>query len=361
MRIRSASGEYRVRFCKSFSVLSPQILSSDPTHLLVDGKIYRTYGNWIRRWIPPGKILSVRASETQKSLEQIPRLIEALLRMGIRKNSVLLVIGGGVIQDLGCFIASVLFRGIRWNFVPTTLLAQADSCIGGKSSINLAHQKNPIGTFHPPCEIWVCPIFLQTLPNDQYRSGVGEIIKLLWIRDVREFSRMMRRELASDVPRKNVFQILALIRQSLQTKKNYIEKDEFDVGPRRILNFGHTFGHAFESMTRYAIPHGVAVTLGMVAASFFSEFFFQGPRGCFAQTRRLCFPWFHPYQQKFLRLSPFKVVQCMAKDKKNRNHKIQLILPDARGKPQLAKPCDKALLLRGLRKFFYAMNAYHLP
>jgi len=356
MKICSASGEYKIRFCESLPALSQQILRSAPTHVLVDTKVYRIYGKWIRRWVPLGKTLSVRSSETQKSLEQTPRLIEALLRMEIRKNSVLLVIGGGVVQDLGCFIASVLFRGIPWKFVPTTLLAQADSCVGGKSSINLARQKNLVGTFHPPREVLVCPVFLQTLPANQYRSGMGEIIKLLWIRDPRGLSRFMRLELSCSMPRKKSSQILALIRRSLQTKKAYIEKDEFDTGPRKILNFGHTFGHAFESVTRYAIPHGVAVTLGMLAASFFSEFLFQGPRGCFVETRRLCFPWFHPYQRKLLRISPLRIIQRMAKDKKNYDHKLQLILPDARWKPRLVKPCDKALVLKGLRMFFLAMT-----
>lgn len=356
MKICSAAGEYKVRFCASLSVLSRLIRSSAPTHLLVDVKIYRTYGKWIRRWVPPGKTLSVRSSETLKSLEQTPRVIEALLRMDIRKNSVLLVIGGGVVQDLGCFIASILFRGIRWNFVPTTLLAQADSCIGGKSSINLAQQKNPIGTFHSPSEVLVCPAFLQTLPDNQYRSGVGEIIKLLWIRDPMEFSRAMNLELSSATPRKKPSQILSLIYRTLQTKKEYIERDEFDTGPRKILNFGHTFGHAFESVTRYAIPHGVAVTLGMVAASFFSEVLFRGPKGCFVRTRRLCFPWFHPYQRKLLRTSPLRILQGMARDKKNRDNKIQLILPDARGKPRLVKPCDKTLVLKGLRMFFQKLS-----
>jgi len=278
--------------------------------------------------------------------------MEALVRMQVRKSSLLLVVGGGILQDIGCFIASVLFRGLNWIFVPTTLLAQADSCLGGKSSINLGRHKNQVGTFFPPREIFVCPNLLRTLPDDQYRSGMGEIIKLLWIRNPQRIFRVMDPLLSPLSRRGSQAQILSLIQRSLQTKKNFIEKDEFDSGPRKILNFGHTFGHAFESVTSYAIPHGVAVTLGMAAAVFFSEHLFQGSRGLFARTWNFCFPWFHPYQRELLRSSPHKIVQAMLKDKKNRDHSIQLILPDAQGKPRLVKPCDKALVYRGLNEFF---------
>ena len=356
MKINSATGFYRVRFFRNLALLARQIKRRAPTHILVDEKIARAYGKFVRAQAPRGKIFPIRASEDQKTLQKTPQQIETLLRMGIRKNSVLLVIGGGVVQDIGCFIASVLFRGVRWSFVPTTLLAQADSCLGGKSSINLGRHKNQIGTFYPPQEVLLCPEFLRTLPDDQYRSGMGEIIKLLWIRNPQRFLRVQGLRLPHPSRRRNPAQILSLIRRSLQTKREIIERDEFDLGPRKILNFGHTFGHAFESVSRYEIPHGVAVTLGMVAAAFFAEYFFQGPRGLFSRTWALCYPWVHPYQRDLLRTTPREIAQCMLNDKKNRDHRIQLILPDARGKPRLVRPCEKALVCMGLREFLRKIN-----
>ncbi|MGV2387507.1 MAG UNVERIFIED_CONTAM: hypothetical protein LVR29_01675 [Microcystis novacekii LVE1205-3] len=165
------------------------------------------------------------------------------MELGFRKDCTLLVIGGGVIQDIGCFIASVLFRGIKWILIPTTLLAQCDSCIGSKSSINIQNFKNQIGTFYPPHEIILVFSVLKTLPSDEIRSGLGEIIKLNLLVGQSEVKQMKinLQKLSSDF-----LEIQNLILDALNIKRRYIERDEFDKGVRNILNYGHTFGHAYE-------------------------------------------------------------------------------------------------------------------
>ena len=214
--------------------------------------------------LPAERTVHVEASESAKSLEALSPLVCRLLEMGIRRDGTLIVVGGGTLQDIGCFIASVLFRGIAWELVPTTLLAQADSCIGSKSSINVGAYKNQVGTFYPPRRVLLNPAVLATLPWDETRSGLGEVIKLQLLAGEGGF-----RELMADLERPPIDPPLLAkwVRRSLEVKKTFIETDEYDQGIRNLLNYGHTFGHAYESATHYAIPHGIAVILGMLTAT----------------------------------------------------------------------------------------------
>jgi len=192
-------------------------------------------------------------------------IIERIVKLESRKETNIVVIGGGITQDVSCFAASVLYRGVDWYFVPTTLLAQADSCIGSKSSINMIPYKNLIGTFYPPKKIIICTEFVSTLPDKEFKSGLGEIAKCALLSGKEAFA-----EFAG-----NVDDILAGDREKLQLgimrtltyKKGLIEIDEFDEGIRNILNYGHTFGHAMESASEYRIPHGQAVSMGMLVAN----------------------------------------------------------------------------------------------
>src|SRR5581483_3202456 len=183
----------------------------------------------------------------------------------IRRNHVLVAIGGGIIQDITCFLAATMLRGLPWNFIPTTLLAQADSCIGSKSSINAGEAKNILGTFTPPARVDVSTRFLKTLDERDIRSGIGEMLKVHAIEGPQSFD-----QIAHDY--ENILSddsvMLHYIRRSLDIKKRIIEIDEFDRGPRNVMNYGHSFGHAIESATDFAVPHGIAVTLGMDLANY---------------------------------------------------------------------------------------------
>ncbi len=164
-----------------------------------------------------------------------------------------------------CFIAGTLLRGLPWRFVPTTLLAQADSCIGSKSSINLGATKNIVGTFNPPVDVILDTGFLASLAEKDIRSGAGEILKLHAIAGAGAFDA-----LAQDYDRVITDPAVraTYIRSALRIKQPFIETDEFDRGIRNVLNFGHTFGHAIESATQFAVPHGIAVSMGMDIANF---------------------------------------------------------------------------------------------
>jgi 3-dehydroquinate synthase len=179
-------------------------------------------------------------------------LLKKMVEVGVKSNSTILAIGGGILQDLVGFCCSIYNRGVSYILIPTTLLGQADSCVGGKTSINFHKKKNILGTFFPPTEIIIHTGFLNTLTELEYLSGMGEIYKFHILQNkMGEFSKAM-----------NKSNINQTIYDSLLFKKSIIDIDEFDKGERKLLNFGHTFGHALEFTSNYEIPHGVAVIIG---------------------------------------------------------------------------------------------------
>lgn len=200
----------------------------------------------------------IEAVEENKTLAYCMKLIDTLLTLGVKKNTTLVAIGGGVTQDITSFVASILYRGVSWTFIPTTLLAQADSCIGSKTSINHGNVKNLVGTFYPPASVFCDVAFLATLPNDDIDSGIGEMLHYFMLSDSPYLSKIDKNNLTP------------CIEESLRLKKEMVEKDEFDRRERRIFNYGHTFGHALEALSQYELNHGLAVTVGMDLANFIS-------------------------------------------------------------------------------------------
>jgi 3-dehydroquinate synthase len=214
------------------------------------------------------KPVFVEAVETNKALEASPALIEQMRRGGANRSTELLAVGGGIIQDLSAFVASVYMRGLRWSYVPTTVLAMVDSCIGGKSSINVGPYKNLVGTFHSPEAVLIDPEFIRTLPVDQRASGLIEAVKICYCRSEEAFAKHL--SYAPSV-HMQADALEGLIVNSLLSKKWFIEIDEFDKKERLLLNFGHTFGHAMEGASHFGIAHGIAVGLGIECAIAFQQ------------------------------------------------------------------------------------------
>jgi len=200
----------------------------------------------------------IDASEENKDAKYCLGLIDYLCDLGVKKNTTLVAVGGGITQDITSFIASILYRGIKWSFIPTTLLAQADSCIGSKTSINHKGVKNLLGSFYPPKEIWCDPQLLSTLDESDIDSGIGEMLHYFMIDGSTFVDNIDKNDLSH------------CIAESLRIKKKMVELDEFDQNERRVFNYGHTFGHAIESISAYTVNHGLAVTLGMHIANYVS-------------------------------------------------------------------------------------------
>lgn len=326
--IRSRSHEYTVEEHGSLDASLTALAGNGSPHFLVDRTVYELYSADLQERLPPGRTLVVTASEHTKSYAALEGVFLSLLEMGLNRSGTLVVIGGGVLQDAGCFIASVLGRGLQWNLLPTTLLAQADSCIGSKSSINIGAYKNQIGTFYPPHRISLVATFLRTLPFDEIRSGMGEILKLQLLSSESGFQ-----ELCADVQHlwpgrvdDHLATLTRWIHRSMDVKQPLIEEDEFDRGRRLLLNYGHTFGHAFESCTNYAIPHGIAVTLGMIAATDVSRRLGMVSADHATLLSRSLLSWHTPYAEHLTRVTVSDLLAALSRDKKNAGTGLTCIL-----------------------------------
>jgi 3-dehydroquinate synthase len=203
------------------------------------------------------------ADEPAKSLDRMTDVIVAMRDRRATRDTVLVAIGGGVVQDIAAFAASTYMRGIAWIYVPTTLLSMADSCIGGKSSINVGKYKNIVGTIHPPVRVIIDPILSLSLNAEQKAAGLCEAVKICLCHNPDTFDAYLALQPCVNADAKQLSEVIAL---TLRAKKWFIEIDEFDRAERLLLNFGHTFGHALEAASGFAVSHGIAVGLGMLAA-----------------------------------------------------------------------------------------------
>lgn len=334
MQIQSKSHPYAVREASGLREAIESAVAGQRTFALVDAQVHALYPDAFAHSLPSENVRLIEATEGAKSLDALSPSIEWLLQSGFRRDCLLLVVGGGVLQDLSCFIASTLFRGVRWSLVPTTLLAQCDSCIGSKSSINVGHFKNQLGTFYPPHEVLLAFDVLRSLPPDEIRSGLGEVIKLHLIDGDEAVSRL-RPKLAGYAAQPSF--LSEMVWDSLAIKQRFIEEDEFDKGVRNLLNYGHTFGHAYESATDYAIPHGISVTLGVLTATFFSSRLGWVSDEYFQGLAEWLVPYYAPYQQTMLAADPEQVLAAMRLDKKNTGDTLGCILTRGAGRMEKTK------------------------
>ena len=330
--IQSHTGPYKVIFDNN--LINDNKIENLGTHYLIDRNVFKLFDNDKLFALSHKEVVLIDATEDAKSYKGIEPIITQLLTHNLKRDSVLVAVGGGITQDIACFIATTFMRGIKWTFIPTTLLAQADSCIGSKSSINFGKYKNLLGSFTPPNEIYVCDKFLNSLEDKDFKSGIGEIIKLL----------LINRELVTptEITRENISEY---VYRAMMVKKRYIEEDEFDKGIRNILNYGHCFGHGIESATNFAIPHGIAITMGMNIANKLAL-----DEGLITQDRYddmhcTLFPVYEKYSR--IQINTKDVFAAMTKDKKNTGSKINLILPvgdimEKRGFENTAEFWDKA-------------------
>ena len=322
IEIASHKGHYHAYFYQEIADLIDDLMVENAV-FLVDQRVMQLHKTALTPLLDQGVVVTIEAREANKSLEIMPKTIDALLRAGIRRGDILVVIGGGIVQDIGCFVASTLFRGLEWVFLPTTLLAQADSCIGSKSSINMQGHKNIVGTFNPPNRVHICMAFLDTLSEVEIRSGIGEMLKVHMLDNVDALSRIVAQY---DDLLANKGVMMSFLHASLEIKKRFIEIDEFDKGVRNLLNYGHSFGHAIEGATNFRVPHGIAVTMGMDIANFVAAkigFGTSEPFSISHQTMRKNYQGFQnePVQSELFRAS-------LEKDKKNIGNQLTLILPN---------------------------------
>ena len=275
-----------------------------------------------------GETLTFPAGERSKSRETWARLTDRLLELGFGRDSGIIALGGGVAGDLAGFVAATYMRGVPYVQVPTSLLAMLDASVGGKTGVDTPQGKNLIGAFHPPVAVLSDPRVLATLPEREYRAGMAEAVKHGLIAD-REYFRWIEREVEA-LLRRDAEVLEHLVRRSVEIKAEVVSGDERETGRRAILNAGHTVAHALERATGYALPHGEAVGLGMIAECELATRLGRAAPAVRERValllERLGLP---------TRLTPpveaGELLEAMAADKKNRSARIRFALPGALG------------------------------
>lgn len=267
--VHSAIRDYEVNFLDSFDFLAT--FEKIPNRFyVIDSNVWNLYHESLFARLDPQLVMVLPIEEDRKNLFTVMEVYDALMSRAAKRNMTLISIGGGIVQDITGFAASTLYRGINWIFVPTTLLAQADSCIGSKTSLNYRSYKNLVGSFFPPNQVFLYPCFTRTLKQEDFFSGLGEIVKL-HLMGGEQLAHQLITYLPTLNKRDDDHTLLTAIKKSLEVKISYMQDDEFDNGKRNMLNFGHCFGHAIESTSSFAIPHGQAVVIGMMFANIVAK------------------------------------------------------------------------------------------
>jgi 3-dehydroquinate synthase len=294
---------------------------TDPkaTVLITDENVYNAHIKRFKGWntiiLKPGEEFKVQAT--------VDALIEKLIEMEADRKTTLVGVGGGVITDITGYAASVYMRGVRFGFIPTSILALADASIGGKNGIDVGEYKNMVGVIRQPAFILHDMVFLNSLPQQEWENGFAEIIKHASIKDAAMFSELEKNSLKTYQGRQ--ISICELIQKNALLKTKVVQKDEFEKGERRLLNFGHTLGHALE--TQYELLHGQAIAIGMTYACHISE-----QLTGFTQTERVIALLEKYNLPTYASFDKHKVFEVLKMDKKRERKEMNYVLLERIGK-----------------------------
>lgn len=312
------------------------------TVFIIDSKVYTIY---LKNIIKGKKYIKLSSHEGTKDFLNLSKLIRFFIN-NVSKNTKVIAVGGGVIQDVTSFLSSIFKRGVDWYFFPTTIISQGDSCIGGKTSINYNKIKNQLGNFYPPKKIIINPIFLKNISKKEIYSGLGEMGHYFFLSSIKDYKYYKNFLLSYSSKKKLNFN--EIIFKSLNIKKRYIEKDEFDKNIRLKLNYGHTFGHAIENLTK--IPHGIAVAHGMNISNFVSFKLGYLDLNQFDDMKKTLNMILKKNPIKKINLKKF--LELLKKDKKSTNKNIRVVLSKGVGKMFLKKIDDEKKLYQILNEYF---------
>lgn len=312
-------------------------------------RVWRHWGARIEKLLGKARRATILMNdgETAKNLKTVEQACRDLVRAGADRRSLVIAVGGGVVGDVAGFVAASYARGIGLIHIPTTVVAQVDSALGGKTGVNLPEGKNLVGAFYPPKGVLADPALLSTLSPRDFRSGIYEIIKYGVIGDPRLFRFL--EEKMEKVLRGDPGALTFVIERSIAQKARVVSQDERESGLREILNFGHTFAHALESVTGYrTYLHGEAVGWGMIAASRLAVEKGMLATGDEARIARVIArvgplpPW--------PRISPAKMIAAMQADKKTRAGRLRFVLPERIGLVRCGAEAEEKILYSVLRE-----------
>jgi len=324
----------------ALSELAARLPSGRRRLLLTDSNVERLLpaplAELPRHVLPPG--------EEYKSWARLGEALAALDSAGLDRDGELLAVGGGVVTDLGGLAAALHRRGIAWRAVPTTLVGQVDAALGGKTAVNLAGGKNAVGCFHLPAEVLIDPGLLATLSERHLRNGLAEVLKTALIAGEELLEAVAA--LQPEDFREARPPAVEAIRRCVETKLALVADDPFDRGPRRLLNLGHTFGHALEALSMPSLLHGEAVGLGLLCAARLAAGQPGAAAGLEARLRTLLSGWGLPVAWEH---EPRAVLEAMRRDKKQRASGAVFVLPLAPGRVEIASGLPDDAVAAALR------------
>ena len=327
LAILSHHKTYTVHFVKNENELLQELSNLNNIVTVIDRKITALYPKITAEIRSLGAVYEMDALEQNKTLAGVEDILKFFQSANVNRKTTVLVIGGGILEDVVSFAAHIFYRGLNVILVPTTLLAMCDTCVGGKCGVNFNGYKNQLGAFHPPEKIYIWPGFLASLTDADVRSGYGEILKYALLNGNEQYEKLKQHLFNEKWFNEKC---IDYIHDGLITKKQLVEQDEFDTGMRALLNYGHTFGHAIERATHNAIPHGVAVTKGIDIANYIAW-----QLGILSQDIYIDI---HSLIQKHFDcqlnsdISAKILVENTRKDKKNLNGKSNFVLMEDFGK-----------------------------
>jgi len=335
--IQHRTGSYPVQFASFETIKS----------CLPDDSLVITDSNVDSFWKLHGKrTIVVPAGEGSKSLEQFGKLISECARSGAKRKTTLVALGGGVIGDLVGFVASAYMRGVPFIQIPTTLLAQVDSSVGGKVAVDMPEGKNIVGAFYPPSAVYICSDTLRTLPSRQFKNGCAEVIKYGFILD-----EELANELDRNPVQENDGRLDQIVERCIRLKADVVAQDELDLtGVRACLNFGHTVGHAIEQATGYGpILHGEAIAVGMAVEGVLGEMIGITPTGTADWIEQQVRKHGLSSTAKNLR-NPDDLVPAMRSDKKNEGQGIGFSLLTRIGQCKLVTGVDESTIAAAIKE-----------
>lgn len=345
--VRAKGGQYRVICGCGVLAQAARDITKLRKHsgmfLLSSPRVWRYCGGKVLRALLQAsrKPILFNDRESAKNLSTIETICRALVRAGADRRALLVTVGGGVVGDVAGFAGATYLRGVRLIHIPTTLVAQVDSSIGGKTGVNLPEGKNLVGAFYPPELVIADSALLNTLPGREFRSGLYEVIKYGVIGDPRLFEILERS--IDTLTAKSAASLSDVISRCVAAKARIVSQDERESGARELLNFGHTFGHALESVTRYKVfRHGEAVGWGMIAASLLAIVTQHLPPENAAQIIRLV-RRVGPLPP-LPRASASEMLQAMRSDKKTRHGRLRFVLPRAIGRSEFGVEVEDSLV-----------------
>lgn len=326
IQVLSQQKNYQVYIENNLLKNAKDFLDADKFYIIIsDDKIPAEYISLVKNATEHNLLITFPSGERSKSFYEYQRIISILQKNDVKRDAIIIALGGGVTGDLAGFVASTYLRGIDYIQIPTSLLAQIDSSVGGKVAINTDAAKNSIGSFYPPLKVLIDPITLNTLPVRHFNNGMGEMIK---------YGMIYSKSFLEEILNQNVQDNLEyFIYQSLKIKQHFVESDEFDNSIRQILNFGHTYGHAYEAYYKFnKYLHGEAVALGMLKACKN-----KNARNILLKAlKKYELPTEEP-------ISDDKVIPFIKKDKKNTNDYLNMIIVDNIGKAYIQKETIKGV------------------